>query len=177
MIAALALIGRFVADHWRAALVALAVAAMYFLGWHFGTAHVSAQWSAEKSATAQATSKALAAALANQQAAESKVAAIETQFNAEVSQHAKDALDYRARLASGAERVSVRVTRCAPASESAGAAVSADGAADHADLAPAVADGLAEVASDDQREIDKLAALQAYVREMQARGYIEAGGK
>jgi hypothetical protein len=166
MIAALAL-------HWRAALVALVAAALCALGWHLGAAHVSAQWSAEKAATAQATSKALAAALANQQAAESKVSAIETQFNAEVSQHAKDALDYRARLASGTERVSVRVTHCSPAGESASTAASADGGAARADLAPEVASGLAEVAGADQGEIDKLRALQSYVRDMQARGYIE----
>jgi prophage endopeptidase len=166
MIAAIAL-------HWRAALVALVAAALCALGWHFGAAHVTAQWSAEKVATAQATSKALAAALANQQAAESKVAAIETQFNSEVSQHAKDALDYRARLASGTERVSVRVTRCSPASEGAGPASGSDGGAAVADLDPAVASGLAEVAADDQGEIDKLRALQSYVRAMQAQGFIE----
>jgi hypothetical protein len=174
MIAALALIGRFVADHWRAALVALAVTGLYLLGWHQGAGHVSAQWSAEKAATAQATAKALAAALANQQAAEVKVAAVEKQFNAEVSQHANDVLSYRAQLASGAQRMSVHVTHCAAASEGASATGGADGASATADLAPAVADGLAEVAGDDQREIDKLTALQAYVRALQEHGYVEA---
>jgi hypothetical protein len=173
MIAVLALIGRFVAAHWRAALVALAVAGLYLLGWHQGSDHVSTQWAAEKAATAQATAKALAAALANQQAAEAKVAGIEKQFNDEVSQHANDVLSYRAQLASGAQRMSVHVTHCASASEGASPAGGADGAAAVANLAPAVADGLAEVVGDDQHEIDKLKALQGYVSALQSQGFIE----
>lgn len=173
MIAVIALICRCVAAHWRAALLALAVAGLYLLGWHQGAGHVSTQWAAEKAATAQATSKALAAALANQQAAEVKVAAVEQQFNHEVSQHANDVLSYRAQLASGAKRMSVHVTRCAAASEGASAAGGTDGAGASADLAPAVASGLVSVAADDQAEIDKLSALQAYVRAMQEQGYIE----
>jgi len=102
-----------------------------------------------------------------------KVAAIDKQFNDEVSQHANDVLVYRAQLASGAQRLSVHVASCVPASESAGAAGGADGATANADLAPAAADGVAEVAGDDQREIDKLTALQAYVHALEDEGFIE----
>ncbi|MEI6002736.1 lysis protein [Paraburkholderia bengalensis] len=154
---------------------------MFALGWHVGAARVTAQWSTEKAATAEKQTKALATALANQHAAEQKVAAIDQQFNDEVSKHANDVLAYRAQLAAGTDRLSVHVARCVPAAaEGASAAGGADGAAARADLAPAAADGVAAVAGDDQREIDKLDALQAYIRAMQAQGFIaraESGGK
>lgn len=173
---ALVAIGRFIAAHWRAAVVALLAVALFALGWHYGAARVTAQWGAEKAATAKAQATALSAALANQQAAEGKVAAIDQQFNDEVSKHANDVLAYRAQLASGAERLSVHVAACVPAAdEGTSAAGAADGAAAHADLAGPAADGVAGVAGDDQREIDKLNALQDYVRAMQDRGYIERG--
>jgi len=170
---ALVSIGRFVAAHWRAAVVALLAVALFSLGWHYGAARVTAQWTAEKTAAQAAQAKELSKALANQQAAEGKVAAIDKQFNDEVSQHANDVLVYRAQLASGAQRLSVHVASCVPASESAGAAGGADGATANADLAPAAADGVAEVAGDDQREIDKLTALQAYVHALEDEGFIE----
>lgn len=171
---ALFALGRFVAAHWRAAVVALLIAALFALGWHFGAARVTAQWDAQKAATAQAQAKALSAALANQQAAEQKVAAVDKQFNDEVSKHASDVLTYRAQLASGAQRLSVHVARCVPAAEGASAPGRTDGGSAFANLAPAAADGVAEVAGDDQREIDKLKALQEYVRALQGQGYIEA---
>jgi hypothetical protein len=68
--------------------------------------------------------------------------------------------------------MSVHVARCAAASEGAGTTGGADGSASIANLAPAAADGVAEVAGDDQREIDKLTALQAYVRALQDQGYV-----
>lgn len=117
----------------------------------------------------------LRAALANQQAAEGRVATIEQQFNDEVAKHAKDNLDYRAQLASGAQRLRVRVTHCtaAPtAGQSTAAAGRADDSAAFADLDPTVATGIVQVAADDQAEIDKLKALQAYVRALQDQGYI-----
>jgi hypothetical protein len=167
-------IGRFVAAHWRAALAALVICALFALGWHQGAAHVNAQWSAEKTQEQAAHAKALSAALTNQQAAESKVAAIDKQFTDEVSRHANDILTLRAQLASGADRVRVHVASCAATGQSASAAGRADGPAAIADLAPAAADGVADVAGDDQREIDKLVGLQNYVRAMQERGFIES---
>jgi hypothetical protein len=172
---ALGLIGRFIAAHWRAALVALVVCALFALGWHQGAAHVGAQWTAERTQEQAAQAKALSAALANQKAAEGKVAAIDKQFTDEVSRHANDILTLRAQLASGADRVRVHVASCAAPGQSASAAGSADGPPAVADLAGPAADGVAEVAGDDQREIDKLVGLQNYVRAMQEKGFIEQG--
>jgi hypothetical protein len=50
-------IGRFIAAHWRAAVVALLAVALFAGGWHYGAARVTAQWSAEKQKTAQAVAK------------------------------------------------------------------------------------------------------------------------
>lgn len=121
-----------------------------------------------------ASAKALSDALAKQQVAEGKVSDIEAQYNTEVSNHAKDSLDYRAQLASGAQRLRVHVTGCSVAAPSKGAssASSADDAPPTADIDPAVASGIVQVAADDQAEIDKLAALQAYVKALQDQGYI-----
>lgn len=119
----------------------------------------------------------LAMALSKQQAAEGKVATVEQQFNDEVANHAKDNLAYQSQLASGAERLRVRVTRCVPgtaAVQGTAAAGSADGGAAYADLDPTVATGVVQVAADDQREIDKLKALQAYVTALQQQGFIAA---
>jgi prophage endopeptidase len=121
-----------------------------------------------------ASAKALAAALSKQQAAEGQVAAIETKFTDEVNAHAKDSLDFRDQLIAGTQRVRVRVTGCAVSapSESAAAAGSADAAATYADLDETTASSAFKVAADDQVEIDKLTALQAYVRTLQDQGYI-----
>lgn len=69
---ALVSIGRFVAAHWRAAVVALLAVALFSLGWHYGAARVTAQWTAEKTAAQAAQAKELSKALANQQAAEGR---------------------------------------------------------------------------------------------------------
>jgi hypothetical protein len=149
----------------------------------FGTAHtIDGRTLAREQAAHQAliaqinaeSAKALSAALAKQQAAESDISAIQKKFNDEVSQHAKDALDYRAQLASGAQRMRVHVTGCASSDSGQGAAPtsSADGSATLGYLAPTVASGLVTVAADDQAEIDKLVALQAYVRTLQEQGYV-----
>lgn len=122
-----------------------------------------------------ASAKALSDALAKQQAAEGKVSDIETQFNTEVANHAKDSLDYRAQLIAGTQRVRVRVTSCGPAaasSESTTAAGSADDPASYAVIDGQTASGVVQIAADDQAEIDKLTALQAYVKVLQDQGYI-----
>jgi hypothetical protein len=149
----------------------------------FGTAHtIDGRTLAREQAAHQAliaqinaeSTKALSAALANQQAAEGKVAAVEHEFNQEVTKHAEDSLNYRARLSAGTDRVRVRIASCSATApgESAPATSSTDGAATFGYLAPTVASGLVTVAADDQAEIDKLAALQAYVRAMQEQGFI-----
>jgi hypothetical protein len=149
----------------------------------FGTAHtIDGRTLAREQAAHQAliaqinveSARALSAALAKQQAAESDISAIQKKFDDEVSQHAKDALDYRAQLASGAQRMRVHVTGCTAtdSGQSAPATSSTDGAATFGYLAPAVASGLVTVAADDQAEIDKLSALQTYVRAMQEQGFI-----
>jgi prophage endopeptidase len=123
-----------------------------------------------------ASAKQLADALQKQQAAEGKVAAIETQYTNEVNAHAADSLKYRADLASGAQRVRVRVASCGavPASgQSTAAAGRTDAAPAYADLDATVAASVFKVAADDQVEIDKLAALQAYVKTLQDEGYIQ----
>lgn len=146
--------------------------------------HYGAQLATERAAHAADIAKVnaeaaqqLAVALSKQQAAEGRVATIEQQFNTEVANHAKDNLAYQSRLASGAERMRVRVTSCVSGttdSKSTSTAGSADGNAAYADLDPTVAAGVVQVATDDQREIDKLRALQAYVAALQQQGFIAA---
>jgi prophage endopeptidase len=146
--------------------------------------HYGAQLATERAAHAADIAKVnaeaaqqLAVALSKQQAAEGRVATIEQQFNTEVANHAKDNLAYQSRLASGADRLRVRVTSCVPGtadSKSTATAGGADGSAAYADLDPTVAAGAVQVATDDQREIDKLRALQAYVAALQQQGFIAA---
>ncbi|MFM0638091.1 lysis system i-spanin subunit Rz [Paraburkholderia metrosideri] len=146
--------------------------------------HYGAQLASEKAAHAADIAKVnaedaqqLATALSKQQAAEGRVATVEQQFNTEVSNHAKDNLAYQSRLASGAERVRVRVTGCVPptaADKSTTPAGSVDGRAAYADLDPTIATGIVQVTADDQREIDKLKALQAYIAALQQQGFIAA---
>lgn len=121
-----------------------------------------------------ASAKALSEALAKQQVAEGQISNLETQYETEVANHASDSLKYRADLASGAQRLRVHVTGCSVGtpSKSPSATGSTDGGAAFADLDPAVASGAVQVAADDQAEIDKLAALQAYVKALQDQGFI-----
>lgn len=146
--------------------------------------HYGAQLSSEKAAHASDMARVnaeaaqqLAAALSKQQAAEGRVATVEQQFNTEVANHAKDNLAYQSRLSTGSERLRVRVTSCVPgpaAGKGTSAAGGTDGSATYADLDPTVATGVVQVAADDQREIDKLKALQAYVEGLQDTGFISS---
>lgn len=149
----------------------------------FGTAHTigAAQLSAEKAAHQSdlarinaASAKAMADALAKQQTAEARVGVVEKQFNDEVTKHAQDSLDFRNQLAAGTQRVRVRVASCtAPASgQGASPAGSADGAPTYGDIYGPTAISIFQVAADDQAEIDKLTALQAYVKTLQDQGFI-----
>lgn len=143
--------------------------------------HYGAKLNAEKAAHATDLAKInaeaaqqLSAALAKQQAAEGRVATVEQQFNDEVSKHASDSLAYRAKLSAGTQRVRVRVSSCGAVTGGQGTATAGgiDAAATYADLDAKVATSVFKVAADDQVEIDKLSALQAYVRSLQDAGYI-----
>ncbi|TCK39630.1 bacteriophage Rz lysis protein [Paraburkholderia sp. BL8N3] len=170
---------RFIGSHLKSALI---IACVLAIGGYIVALHLQIDSARAGEAQAKAivdkvnaaSAKALSDALANQQVAEGKVAAIERSFNDEVTKHASDVLSYRAQLDSGAQRMRVHVTGCTASDPSQGSASagSADGASASADLAPTVASGLVSVADDDQKEIDKLSALQAYIRALQDRGYI-----
>jgi prophage endopeptidase len=152
-------------------------------GYELTANHYGAKLATEKAAHATDIAKVnaeaaqqLAAALSKQQAAEGRIATVEQQFNSEVANHAKDNLAYQSQLASGAQRVRVRVASCAastPAAQSTAAAGSADATSAYGYLDGAVAASVFKVAADDQIEIDKLTALQAYVKTLQDQGYIE----
>jgi len=101
-------------------------------------------------------------------AAESRIAAADQQLTKERQSHEADNASFRARLAAGTERLRVAVTGCSAAggdeeSGAAGAAGMGDGAAAYAELDPAVAERVFRVAGDDDNEISKVKALQAYV--------------
>ncbi|MEI7295844.1 lysis system i-spanin subunit Rz [Paraburkholderia tropica] len=100
--------------------------------------------------------------------AASAVAAADAATTKEKDAHETDNRRYRAALAAGTERVRVAVRNCTAADPgglagSPGAAGVGDGSAAVADLDPAVAERVFGVAGDDQHEIDKVKALQAYV--------------
>ncbi len=123
---------------------------------------------AELLAVSQAALDAEQRANAAHQAAASRVAVADAQFTKERTNHEIDNRRYRLALADGTDRlrVAVRDRVAAGADDVPGTACAAsmdDGAAAVADLDPATAQRVFAVAGDDQREIDKLKALQAYV--------------
>lgn len=119
----------------------------------------------------------LADALKRGQAAEGQVATLEQQYNDEVAQHAKDNLDYRAKLLAGTATVRVRIkpAACSGASaagQSATPATGIDDAAAYADLSPATAASAVAVTDSADNVASQLRGLQAYVKELQDAGYI-----
>jgi prophage endopeptidase len=102
-------------------------------------------------------------------AAATRVAAVDAQLTQERMNHEADNRNYRAGLATGAERLRVAVSACSgvrdgmPDRGAAGAAGMGDDAAAYADLDRAVAERIFSVAGDDDAQIDKLKALQGYV--------------
>lgn len=101
-------------------------------------------------------------------AAASAVAAADQRTTKERNEHEAENRSLRAALAVGTERLRVAVRHCTAAdrdvvSGAASAAGVGDGAAAYADVDAAVAERVFGVAGDDQREIDKLTALQGYV--------------
>ncbi len=164
-----------------AALLAALLAAG--VGVHFVDAqYYGKQLAVEKQARADdlakinaASAQALQDALSKQQAAEGKVATLETQYQQEVANHAKDSLDYRAKLASGSERVRVRVANCGSGTasgKSASPASGADGSASYAELPAASAERLVTVTDSADAEVTKLRALQQYVTALQEQGFV-----
>lgn len=119
----------------------------------------------------------LANALARQQVAEGKVYTIQQQFDNEVAQHAKDSLDYRARLLAGTQRVRVRVTGCSGAPDSKGTAPApgVDGSPGYGFLPPETAASVVGVADQADATAAQLRALQQYVTELQNDGFISDG--
>ncbi|MEM5325156.1 lysis system i-spanin subunit Rz [Paraburkholderia sp. JHI2823] len=100
--------------------------------------------------------------------AQDALAAADAAITQEKDAHEADNRNYRSALAAGTERVRVAVRNCAAVggnavTRSPGAAGVGDGGAAVADLDPAVAERVFRVAGDDQHEIDKVKALQAYV--------------
>ncbi|MFY4696760.1 lysis system i-spanin subunit Rz [Burkholderia glumae] len=101
-------------------------------------------------------------------AAASQVAAVDAQMTKERMAHETENRNARAALAAGTDRLRVAVRNCSAADaggvpRAAGVAGVGDGTATIADLDGATAERAFAVAGDDQREIDKLRALQAYV--------------
>ncbi|KWZ53275.1 lysozyme [Burkholderia ubonensis] len=106
-------------------------------------------------------------AIAAHDAAASRVAAVDAQLTKERNDHENENRSVRAALAAGTDRLRVAVRNCAAAGAdglpgAAGAAGVGDGAAAVADIDPAVAERVFAVAGDDQREIDKLKAMQGW---------------
>lgn len=100
--------------------------------------------------------------------AEAAISAADAQITKEKDAHETDNRNYRAALAAGTERVRVAVTNCSAAggddaTGTPGAAGVGNGAATYADLDRAVAERVFRVAGDDDNEISKVKALQAYV--------------
>ncbi|MGS1003483.1 lysis system i-spanin subunit Rz [Burkholderia glumae] len=101
-------------------------------------------------------------------AAASRVAAVDAQMTKERMAHETENRNACAALAAGTDRLRIAVRNCSATGSddvprASGAASMGDGAAAIADLDGATAERAFTVAGDDQREIDKLRALQAYV--------------
>lgn len=107
-------------------------------------------------------------AIAAHDVAASAVAAVDQRTTKERNEHEAESRSLRAALAAGTERLRVAVRNCTAAGGdgvpgASGTAGVGDGAAAYADVDAAVAERVFGVADDDQREIDKLTALQGYV--------------
>ncbi|KVN92526.1 lysis system i-spanin subunit Rz [Burkholderia ubonensis] len=106
-------------------------------------------------------------AIAAHDAAASRVAAVDAQLTKERNDHENENRSMRAALAAGTDRLRVAVRNCTAAGSdglpgAAGTAGVGDGAAAFADVDPATAERVFAVAGDDQREIDKLKAMQGW---------------
>ncbi|MDR3098901.1 MAG: lysis protein [Paraburkholderia sp.] len=123
---------------------------------------------ADLTAMSRAALDAQQRAIAEHDTAANRVADVDAQLTKERETHETDSARLRADLASGAQRLRVAVANCAATGRNgvpgtASAARGGDGATAFADLDRSVAQRVFGVAADDQREIDKLKALQGYV--------------
>lgn len=134
---------------------------------HAETAAVRAQHALEIKALSDTALAAERQSLADRQAAAQKIESLDSELTKERQTHEADSRTYRAALATGTQRLRVAVANCSASargmSNAASTASVDNGAAAYADLDPAIAQRIFEVAADDQREIDKLRALQGYV--------------
>ncbi len=149
----------------------------YAVGVHDGAKLAKEQAAHEKenaanaqrlAAISAAAAAADAKALADHTAAEGRITTLDDQLTKEKTAHENDSRAFAAQLAAGTQRLRVAVTSCSH-SRSDGVPAPAstpgvdDGGPAYADLDPTVASRVFTVAGDDQREIDKLTALQGYV--------------
>lgn len=115
-----------------------------------------------------AAATANAKALADHTVQEGKIATLDDQLTKEKTAHENDSRAYTTALAAGTQRLRIAVTSCSHSrSDGVPAPASSPGvdddSASYADLDAATASRVFTVAGDDQREIDKLKALQGYV--------------
>ena len=96
-------------------------------------------------------------------------------YATEKGQHDKDNATFAAKLRAGAERVRVLVTGCNPSAASQGAGTSGrtDATPVVAELPGETAASVVAVADDADETARRLVALQAYVKELQAKGVVE----
>lgn len=96
-----------------------------------------------------------------------RIETLDAQLSQERQVHENENQRLRDALAAGTERLRVAVVNCSTRSrDMSGFAATTgmgDGSPTYAELDPTVAERVFRVADDDQREIDKLKALQAYV--------------
>lgn len=96
-----------------------------------------------------------------------RIETLDVRLSQERQSHESDNQRLRNALAAGAERLRVAVVNCSTRGRDVSGPAAATGMGDdspaYAELDPALAERVFRVAGDDQREIDKLKALQAYV--------------
>jgi prophage endopeptidase len=122
----------------------------------------------ELAAVSRAALDAEQRAVAAHDLAATRVAAADTRTTKERNRHEAENRSFRDALAAGDQRLRVAVRACAAADAGSLPGASSpssmgDGAVTYADVDRATAERVFAVADDDQREIDKLRALQAYV--------------
>lgn len=118
----------------------------------------------------------LADALAKQQITEGRIITIQNQFDSEVAKREKDALDYRAKLRAGTERVRVKLAAsCGNSStgtKSSTTSTAVNDTSTYGFLSSTTAESAFAVVDSADQTAEKLRALQKYVVTLQDTGYI-----
>lgn len=134
---------------------------------HAETSAIRAKHALDIKAISDAALAAERQSLADRQTAAKRIESLDSELTKERQTHEADSRTYRAALATGTQRLRVAVANCSASARRVPGATPAasvdNGTAAYADLDPAVAQRVFEVAAADQREIDKLRALQGYV--------------